>query len=345
MGQLVDGVWHQETLEIRAKDGRFVRADTQFRDRISADGASGYKAEAGRYHLYISLACPWAHRTLIFRRLKGLEEAISLSVVDPFMADQGWAFGDSEGCIADPLFAAGHMHEIYTHAQGDYSGRVTVPVLWDRERATIVNNESAEIIRMMNSEFAALAPETVDYCPEDLRDEIDAVNERVYTDINNGVYRCGFAATQQAYDEACEQLFAALDWVESRLTTRRYLCGGRLSEADWRLFPTLVRFDAIYHVLHRCCKRRLIDYSHLWGYARDLYAWRGVAETVDFDVAREASYKNDTSTNPYGIVGIAPDADWQASHDREALGRAEVALRSGETVEIEPATLKPVRKA
>ncbi|MEE8172869.1 MAG: glutathione S-transferase family protein [Alphaproteobacteria bacterium] len=319
MGQLVDGVWHQETLEIRAKDGRFVRADTQFRDRISADGASGYKAEAGRYHLYISLACPWAHRTLIFRRLKGLEEAISLSVVDPFMADQGWAFGDSEGCIADPLFAAGHMHEIYTHAQGDYSGRVTVPVLWDRERATIVNNESAEIIRMMNSEFAALAPETVDYCPEDLRDEIDAVNERVYTDINNGVYRCGFAATQQAYDEACEQLFAALDWVESRLTTRRYLCGGRLSEADWRLFTTLVRFDCVYFGHFKCNIRRISDYPCLSNYLRELYQIPGIAGLCNFRHIKEHYYRSHESINPIRIVPKGPAMDLLQAHDRDRL--------------------------
>ena len=319
MGQLVDGVWHQETLEIRAKDGRFVRADTQFRDRISADGASGYKAEAGRYHLYISLACPWAHRTLIFRRLKGLEEAISLSVVDPFMADQGWAFGDSEGCIADPLIAAGHMHEIYTHAQGDYSGRVTVPVLWDRERATIVNNESAEIIRMMNSEFAALAPETVDYCPEDLRDEIDAVNERVYKDINNGVYRCGFAATQQAYDEACDQLFAALDWVESRLRTRRHLCGGRLTEADWRLFTTLVRFDCVYFGHFKCNLRRITDYPCLSNYLRELYQIPGIAELCNFRHIKEHYYRSHESINPTRIVPKGPAMDLLQAHDRDRL--------------------------
>ena len=319
MGQLVDGVWQTETLAVRSKDGRFVRADTQFRERISADGATGYKAEAGRYHLYISLACPWAHRTLIFRRLKGLEEAISLSVVDPFMADQGWTFGDSEGCIADPLFAAGHMHEIYTHTQADYSGRVTVPVLWDRERATIVNNESAEIIRMMNSEFAALAPETVDYCPEDLSDEIDAVNERVYTDINNGVYRCGFAATQQAYDDACDQLFAALDWVESRLTTRRYLCGGRLSEADWRLFPTLLRFDCVYFGHFKCNIRRISDYPCLSNYLRELYQILGIAELCNFRHIKEHYYRSHESINPTRIVPKGPEMDLLQAHDRDRL--------------------------
>jgi putative glutathione S-transferase len=319
MGQLVDGVWQTETLEVRSKDGRFVRADTQFRDQITADGSSGFKAEKERYHLYISLACPWAHRTLIYRHLKGLEDAISISVVDPFMADQGWAFGDSEGCIADPLFGAGHMHEIYTQARNDYSGRVTVPVLWDRERATIVNNESSEIIRMLNSEFAALAPDTSDYCPDELLGEIDAVNERVYNDINNGVYRNGFAATQQAYEEAFDQLFAALDWVEERLRTRRYLCGAQLTEADWRLFPTLVRFDCVYLGHFKCNLRRIEDYPFLSNYLRELYQIPGIAELCNFRHIKEHYYRSHESINPTRIVPRGPEMNLHLAHDRARL--------------------------
>jgi putative glutathione S-transferase len=319
MGQLVDGVWQPETLAVRSKDGRFVRADSQFRDRISADGASGFKAEAGRYHLYISLACPWAHRTLIFRHLKGLEELISISIVEPFMAEAGWAFGDSEGCIADPLFGAGHLHEIYSHARADYSGRVTVPVLWDRERATIVNNESAEIIRMMNSEFGALAPDTPDFCPVELRGEIDEVNKRVYTDINNGVYRTGFAGTQPAYEEACDQLFAALDWVEARLRARRYLCGERLTEADWRLFPTLVRFDCVYFGHFKCNIRRIADYPCLSNYLRELYQVPGIAGLCNFRHIKEHYYRSHESINPTRIVPSGPEMDLHQAHDRDRL--------------------------
>jgi putative glutathione S-transferase len=319
MGQLVDGVWHQETLAVCAEDGRFIRADSQFRDRISADGSTGFKAEMGRYHLYISLACPWAHRTLIFRHLKGLEEVISLSVVDPFMADKGWEFGDSEGCIDDPLFAAGYLHEIYTHARSDYSGRVTVPVLWDRERATIVNNESAEIIRMMNSEFAALAPQTPDFCPHDLCGEIDEINQRVYDDINNGVYRTGFAATQQAYEEAFGRLFAALDWLEEKLRTRRYLCGERLTEADWRLFATLVRFDCVYFGHFKCNLRRIADYPFLSNYLRELYQIPGIAGLCNFRHIKEHYYRSHESINPTRVVPLGPELDLLQAHDRDRL--------------------------
>ena len=319
MGQLVDGVWQTETLEVRSKDGRFVRADTQFRDWITADGGSGFKAEKGRYHLYISLACPWAHRTLIYRHLKGLDDAIGVSVVDPFMGERGWTFGDSEGCIADPLFGANHMYEIYNQARSDYSGRVTVPVLWDRERATIVNNESAEIIRMFNSEFAALAPETPDYCPEELLGEIDAVNERVYNDINNGVYRNGFASTQKAYEEAFDQLFAALDWLESRLQTRRYLCGAQITEADWRLFPTLVRFDPVYFGHFKCNLRRISDYPCLSNYLRELYQIPGIAELCNFRHIKEHYYRSHESINPTRIVPRGPEINLHLAHDRDRL--------------------------
>ncbi len=319
MGQLVDGIWQVETLAVRSKDGRFVRAETQFRDFISADGSSGFKAEAGRYHLYVSLACPWAHRTLIFRVLKGLEGAISISVVDPFMADTGWAFGESEGCIADPLFGARHLHEIYTQAEAEYSGRVTVPVLWDRKRGTIVNNESAEIIRMMNSEFSKFAPESPDYCPDDLRDEIDEINERVYEDINNGVYRNGFATTQESYEEAFEQLFAALDWVEEILSRRRYLCGERLTEADWRLFVTLLRFDPVYVGHFKCNLRRIADYPCLSNYLCELYQIPGIAQTCNFRHIKEHYYRSHESINPTRIVPCGPEMNLHQAHDRNRL--------------------------
>ncbi len=319
MGQLVDGVWQMETLVGRPKDGSFVRADTQFRDQITVDGGSGFKAEKGRYHLYTSLACPWAHRTLIFRHLKGLEEVISISVVDPFMADEGWAFGESEGCIVDPLFGARHMHEIYTQARSDYSGRVTVPVLWDRECATIVNNESAEIIRMFNSEFTALVPETPDYCPVELQIEIDAVNERVYNDINNGVYRNGFASTQQAYEKAFDKLFAALDWAEQRLRRRRYLCGAQLTEADWRLFPTLLRFDCVYFGHFKCNFRRIEDYPCLSNYLRELYQIPGIAELCNFRHIKEHYYRSHKSINPTRIVPRGPEMTLNQPHDRDPL--------------------------
>jgi putative glutathione S-transferase len=319
MGQVVDGVWQVESLEVRSGEGRFVRAETQFRDVISADGGSGFKAEAGRYHLYVSLACPWAHRTLIFRVLKGLEEAISVSVVDPFMAEGGWEFGHSEGCIADPLFNARHMHNIYTQARQDYSGRASVPVLWDRQRGTIVNNESAEIIRMMNTAFAAFAPDSPDYCPEGLRGEIDEINERVYTDINNGVYRTGFATTQDSYEEAFGQLFEALDWVEDRLRSRRYLCGAQLTEADWRLFVTLVRFDCVYVGHFKCNLRRISDYPCLSNYLRELYQMPGIAGTCNFRHIKEHYYRSHESINPTRIVPRGPEMNLRQAHDRDRL--------------------------
>ena len=319
MGQLVDGVWQIETLGVRSKDGRFVRAETQFRDWISADGSSGFKAEAGRYHLYVSLACPWAHRTLIFCVLKGLEEIISISVVDSFMADVGWAFGESEGCIADPLFGAHHMHQIYTQVQAVYSGQVTVPVLWDRERGTTVNNESAEIIRMMNSEFAGIAPESPDYYLDDLCGEIDEINERVYTDINNGVYRNGFATTQEFYEEAFGLLFAALDWVENKLSLRCYLCGARLTEADWRLFVTLLRFDCVYFGHFKCNLRGISDYPCLSNYLRELYQIPGVAGTCNFRHIKEHYYRSHESINPTRIVPRGPEINLHQAHDRDRL--------------------------
>jgi len=322
MGQLVDGIWQAEILHVRSKDGCFIRPETQFRNFISADGSTGFKAEAGRYHLYVSLACPWAHRTLIYRALRGLEGTISVSVVDPFIGDQGWVFGDSEGCIADPLFAAQHMHEIYTQAEAEYSGRVTVPVLWDKTRAVIVNNESAEIIRMMNSEFAKFTSDGQDgsdYYPESLRGEIEEINARVYSDVNNGVYRNGFATTQESYEEAFDQLFAALDWLEDKLTTRRYLCGARLTEADWRLFVTLLRFDCVYVGHFKCNLRRIADYPSLSNYLRELYQMPGIADTCNFRHIKEHYYGSHEGINPTFIVPKGPEMNLHQAHDRNRL--------------------------
>jgi putative glutathione S-transferase len=318
MGQLIDGVWHIEDRRA-GSDGRFVRAESRCREWITADGSSGYKAEAGRYHLIISLACPWAHRALIVRRLKGLEQAVTLSIVDPDMGDQGWVFSDYPGSIPDPLFGADKLFEIYTHADPAFSGRVTVPVLWDRERATIVNNESSEIIRMFNSAFVGVATDEPDLCPKALRPEIDAVNERVFTDINNGVYRTGFATAQAAYEEAFDQLFAALDWVEARLAETRYLCGDAITEADWRLFTTLVRFDPVYVGHFKCNLRRIADYPNLSNYLRELYQVPGVAETCDFEHIKGHYFGSHTSINPTRIVPKGPEMDLSAPHDRDRL--------------------------
>ncbi len=318
MGQMIDGTWHvDDAWATRA--GRFVRAETQFRQRVTADGSSGFPAAAGRYQLYVSLACPWAHRTLIFRALKGLTEVVGVSVVDPEVRDQGWEFSDGPGDTPDPVFGAKRLHEIYGHAKSDYSGRVTVPVLWDKAGSAIVNNESAEIIRMFNSAFGASGGTAPDYYPEALRAEIDTVNERVYHAINNGVYRTGFATTQEAYEEAFDELFQALDWVEARLAESRYLCGEVLTEADWRLFPTLIRFDAVYHGHFKCNLRRVADYANLSNYLRELYQVPGVAETCDFAHIKQHYYRSHRSINPTGIVPKGPLMDFTARHDRDRL--------------------------
>ena len=287
MGLLQDGKWVDRWYETKSKGGRFVRKDSVFRNWITADGApgpsgeGGFKAEPGRYHLYVSMACPWAHRTLIFRRLKGLEEMISLSVVHWYMAENGWTFEPGEGVIPDPIHGARYMYEVYTAANPNHSGRVTVPVLWDKKQNTIVSNESSEIIRMMNSAFDDIGATPGDYYPEALRAEIDEVNERVYHTLNNGVYKSGFATTQAAYEEAVVPLFETLDWLEERLTASRYLVGDTVTEADWRLFTTLVRFDPVYVGHFKCNIRRIADYPALSNYVRDLYQHPGVAETVN----------------------------------------------------------------
>jgi len=316
MGLLVDGGWRTDWYDTKRTGGRFQREPTKFRDRVTADGSSGFPAEAGRYHLYVSLACPWASRTLVFRKLKKLEDAISVSIVDPEMGDDGWVFSTGPGCIADTVNGFTYLHQVYTAAKPDYTGRVTVPVLWDKTRRTIVNNESADIIRMLNSELDTFGDASVDFYPRELRAEIDAVNARVYEDVNNGVYRAGFASSQDAYEEAWRTLFDELDALEERLSRRRYLCGERVTEADWRLFTTLVRFDAVYYSHFKCNRQRLVDYPSLWGYTRDLYQVPGVAETVNLDHIKRHYYRSHVSINPTRIVPLGPQIDFMAPHDR-----------------------------
>lgn len=323
MGLLVDGVWHDRWYDTSSTGGRFVRKASQFRNWITTDGSpgatgkGGFRAEGGRYHLYVSYACPWAHRTLIFRALKGLEEMISLSVVHWFMGDRGWTFAPGEGVLADPLFDAEVLHEIYTRADSQYTGRVTVPILWDKQTQTIVNNESSEIIRIFNSAFDGVGAKLGDYYPESLREEIDTLNDRIYNTVNNGVYKCGFATTQEAYEEAIAPLFATLDWLEERLSSRRYLCGDRLTEADWRLFTTLLRFDPVYVGHFKCNLRRIVDYPHLWGYLRDLYQTPRVAETVNFSHIKGHYYQSHKTINPTGIIPLGPEIDFTTPHHRD----------------------------
>jgi len=318
MGRLIDGKWSDEWYDTESSGGRFVRKESSFRDWVRADGSTRFAPEAGRYHLYVSLACPWAHRTLIFRKLKGLEDAISLSVVDPHMGENGWEFSTREGAIPDSVNQASKLYEVYTKADPAYTGRVTVPALWDRQHATIVSNESSEIIRMFNAEFDALAksPE-LDLYPEAHRKEIDDVNDFVYPNINNGVYRCGFATTQEAYEEAFGELFGALDALEEKLGRQRYLVGDRLTEADWRLFTTLVRFDAVYVGHFKCNLRRIADMPNLYGYLRELYQVPGVAETVNLTHIKQHYYGSHETINPTGVVPVGPELDFDAPHGRD----------------------------
>ena len=318
MGMLVEGIWQAVDRRPAEGKGSFARPSSSFRDRITADGSSGFPAEAGRYHLYVSLACPWAHRTIIFRHLKRLEAVISMSIVDPLMLDHGWTFGEAP----DPITGKHHLHEVYALARPDYTGRVTVPVLWDKRQGTIVNNESAEIIRMLNREFDAFTDTRSDYYPADLAGEIDALNAWVYETVNNGVYRAGFATTQPAYEAAARALFESLDRLERLLAERRYLMGDRLTEADWRLFPTLVRFDAVYHGHFKCNLRALRDHPHLSGFLRELYQMPGIAETVDLDHIKRHYYVSQRAVNPSQIVPIGPLLDFSAPHGRGGLRAA-----------------------
>lgn len=322
MGKLIDGVWHDVGYDTKKTGGRFVRRESQFRNWVTADGSSGFEAEPGRYHLYVSLACPWAHRTLIFRRLKSLEDVISVSVVHWHMAENGWEFGDGSHCTGDTLGGRHYLYQLYTDAQPDYTGRVTVPVLWDSKQNTIVNNESSEIIRMLNQAFDAWGDASLDYYPEPLRREIDAINETVYRSVNNGVYKAGFATSQSAYEEAFEALFRTLDGLEERLKKQRYLAGDRVSEADWRLFTTLVRFDPVYYSHFKCNRKRLIDYPALWAYTRELYQVPGVAETVNMHHIKTHYYGSHRTINPSGVVPKGPEIDYGAPHDRERLSAA-----------------------
>lgn len=326
MGRLIDGTWHDQWYDTKSTGGAFKRSEASWRNWVTADGSAGpsgeggFKAESGRYHLYVSYACPWAHRTLIFRVLKGLEDHIDVSVVHPDMLEQGWEFRtDFPGATGDRLHGARAMHEVYTRADPKMTGRVTVPVLWDKERETIVSNESSEIIRMFNSAFDEITGNDLDLWPEDLRAALEPVNARIYDTVNNGVYKAGFATTQAAYDEAVVPLFDSLDWLEDRLTTSRYLMGARMTEGDWRLFTTLLRFDAVYHGHFKCNRRKLIEYPNLWAYTRDLYQVPGVAGTVFMDhITRHYHYSHDT-INPHRIVPIGPRPDFGQPHGRAAL--------------------------
>jgi glutathionyl-hydroquinone reductase len=329
MGLLVEGVWQDQWYDTKSTGGRFVRKDSTYRNWVTPDGApgpsgrGGFKAELGRYHLYVAMACPWAHRTLIVRALKGLADAIGVSVVHPHMGREGWVFGDTPGADPrDPLHGARRLSEVYTRADPRYTGRVTVPVLWDKAQDTIVSNESAEIIRMLNSAFDAWGDRSVDFYPEPLRERIDDLNARVYETVNNGVYRAGFATTQAAYDEAFEALFATLDDLEALLGKGRYLTGERITEADWRLLTTLLRFDPVYVGHFKCNRRRIADYPNLSNYLRDLYQVPGVAETVDVEHAKKHYYGSHRTINPTGIVPRGPQLDYGAPHDRDRFPKA-----------------------
>jgi len=326
MGQLIDGKWHDVWYDTASTGGRFMRSEAPWRDWVTRDGSPapgrrrGFKAEPGRYHLYVSLACPWAHRTLIVRALKRLDDVISVSVVDPLMGKDGWAFRTGEGATGDTLYGSAFLHQIYTRADPSYTGRVTVPVLWDRREETIVSNESSEIIRMLNSAFDEWGDAKLDFYPEALREEIDAVNALIYPSVNNGVYRAGFATTQAAYEEAYTELFRVLDELDARLAGRRYLVGAAPTEADWRLFTTLVRFDAVYVGHFKCNRQRIADYKQLSNYLRDLYQVPGVAGTVDLRHIKVHYYGSHATINPTGIVPLGPELDFAAPHDRGRFG-------------------------
>ncbi|MEZ2130514.1 MULTISPECIES: glutathione S-transferase family protein [unclassified Sinorhizobium] len=328
MGMLVNGVWHDVWYDTKETNGHFKRAASQFRNWVTVDGApgpsgtGGFQAEADRYHLYVSYACPWAHRTLIFRKLKKLESLISVSVVDPLMLENGWEFHVRDGATGDHLFGSKALWQIYMKAEPNYSGRVTVPVLWDKKTGTIVNNESSEIIRMFNSAFDKLTGSTADYYPRDLRAEIDALNDVVYNTVNNGVYKAGFATTQEAYEVNVRKLFETLDILDERLGRGRYLFGDRQTEADWRLFTTLARFDAVYVGHFKCNIRRIEEYANLSAYLRDLYQTSGVRETVNLHHIKNHYYRSHRTINPTGIVPVGPELNFDRPHGRERMATA-----------------------
>jgi putative glutathione S-transferase len=322
MGHFIDGVWHEQTHASRAESGRFVRRPTRYHNFVTPDGSpgpegeGGFPAEAGRYHLYVALSCPWAHRTVIFRSLKGLQNVVSMTVAEPLYGERSWRFGSGPGTTPDTANGKSELAEVYLAGDPKYTGRVSVPMLWDKKRRTIVNNESSEIIRMFNSAFDAFTNVRTDYDPPELRAEIDRVNELVYRGINNGVYRAGFATAQDAYEEAAREVFASLDEVEQILSHQRYVAGGQITEADWRLFATIVRFDAVYYSHFKCNLRRIADYPNLSNYLRELYQVPGVAETVNMDHIKRHYYGSQRHVNPTGIVPIGPEQDFTAPHDR-----------------------------
>ncbi|MCG8312940.1 MAG: glutathione S-transferase family protein [Pseudomonadales bacterium] len=327
MGLLIEGRWHTDWYDTKSTGGKFVRKASNFRNWITPDGKAGlsgtggFPAEAGRYHLYVSLACPWAHRTLIFRELKGLQQMISVSVVNAYMGDEGWTFNPGDGVVEDTVNHQQRLYEIYKLADSEYTGRVTVPVLWDKKQNTIVNNESAEIIRMFNSAFDHLGATPGDYYPETLRQEIDALNDLIYDNVNNGVYKAGFATTQDAYSEAVANVFGVLDQLEQRLSDQRYLLGSHITEADWRLFTTLIRFDAVYVGHFKCNLKRLADYPAISNYVRDLYQQPGIADTVNIDYIKAHYYQSHVTINPTGVVPLGPELDFTRPHDRNGIGQ------------------------
>lgn len=322
MGLLIDGEWRDKWYDTDENGGEFERQEQAFRSWITADGEKGpsgrggFTPEKGRYHLYVSLACPWAHRVLIMRALKGLESFLPLSVVDWYMRENGWTFKEREGAIPDPLYDVDYLYELYQRADASFTGRVTVPVLWDKQTGTIVNNESSELIRMLNSAFDEAGATPGDYYPQALREEIDRINERVYETLNNGVYKCGFATTQKAYEKHVYPLFDTLDWLESLLGERRYVAGDELTEADIRLLTTLLRFDSVYHGHFKCNLRRIVDYDNLWAYTRALYQHPKIRPTVNFTHIKQHYYASHDKVNPTGVVPAGPDIDFEAPHER-----------------------------
>ncbi|WP_116475309.1 glutathione S-transferase family protein [Zobellella maritima] len=324
MGKLVEGVWHDVWYDTKENQGRFERSKSQFRNWVTRDGKAGPTDEAGfaaepdRYHLYVSLACPWAHRTLMIRALKGLENIIEVSVVNPLMGEHGWTFDtDFEAATGDALYGLDYLYQLYLKADPHYSGRVTVPVLWDKQRQTIVSNESADIIRMLNNAFDHLGARAGDYYPEALRSQIDTINAEVYDTINNGVYKAGFATSQPAYDEAVRALFTGLDWLEQKLDRQRYLVGNKFTEADIRLWTTLARFDAVYHTHFKCDLRKIAEYPNLYAYLRDIYQLPGISDTLNMAHIRHHYFRSHPTINPHGIVSIGPAQNWLEAHDRD----------------------------
>jgi len=313
MGLLVEGKWVDQWYDTKESGGKFVRQDSRFRDQISSAADSKFKPEAGRYHLYVSLACPWAHRTLIFRQLKQLEDVISVSIVEAQMMENGWEFGEH----GDPLYHLDYAYQLYLKADPSYQGRVTVPILWDKKTQKIVNNESIEIIRLFNSAFNELTGNVDDYFPLAQREEIEAVNSRIYHTINNGVYKAGFATTQAAYNEAYTTLFDSLDWLEERLSKQRYLVGDNITEADWRLFTTLIRFDAVYHGHFKCNRQKLSEFYHISNYVNELYQVAGVKDTVDLEYTKSHYYASHLTINPTRVVPLGATQHFDAPHDRD----------------------------